>query len=105
MSWCSVCLKASCSDMTNADEVSKKHLGEQVSIKRAIELALQGHQNAVNTDFGERWFGEHCSPECINAQLQAFYKDFKCEPTVKDKVGSEGATSDSSTSTVGNQGL
>jgi hypothetical protein len=41
----------------------------------------------VNPDFGERWFGEHCDPDCINAQLQAFYKDFKCEPTVKDKVG------------------
>ena len=82
---------------TKTDEVSKKHLGEQVSIKRAIELAQQGHQNAVNTDFGERWYGEHCSPKCIEAQLQAFYKDFKCEPTVKDKVGGEGATSDTST--------
>ena len=51
----------------------------------------------MNTDFGERWYGEHCSPECIKAQLQAFYKDFKCEPTVKDKVGGEGATSDTST--------
>ena len=44
----------------------------------------------MNTDFGERWYGEHCSPKCIEAQLQAFYKDFKCEPTVKDKVGGEG---------------
>ena len=51
----------------------------------------------MNTDFGESWYGEHCSPKCIEAQLQAFYKDFKCEPTVKDKVGGEGATSDTST--------
>jgi hypothetical protein len=55
----------------------------------------------VNTDFGERWFGEHCDPDCIKAQLQAFYKDFKCEPTVKDKVGN----SDTAASTTSNEGM
>ena len=78
---------------TKTDEVSKKHLGVQISIDKAINLAQEGHQNAVNTDFGERWFGEHCDPDCIKAQLKAFYKSMDCKPTVKDKVGGEGAIS------------
>ena len=57
----------------------------------------------MNEDFDEpAWYeGDHCSEECIREQLKAFYKDFKCEPTVKDKVGH----SDTAASTTSNEGM
>ncbi|WP_394167149.1 PAAR-like domain-containing protein [Neptunomonas phycophila] len=74
---------------TETDEITKQHLGEVLSMSRAIELAAEAHKNAVDRDFGERWFGmEHCDPDCIKAQLDTFYKQIDCEPVPTTKDGS-----------------
>ena len=50
----------------------------------------------MNEDFDKpAWYeGDHCSEECIREQLKAFYGKFKCKPTVTDKSGGAGATTE-----------
>ena len=64
-------------------------MGTTLEMDKGIDLTQQGHNNAVEKDFGAKWLGlgDHWDPDCIQAQLKAFYKDLGCEPTVKDKVG------------------
>jgi hypothetical protein len=66
-------------------------LGESISMNDAIDLAVEIHNKGLIQDFGPHTFfgvkmGNHCNPECIEAQLRSFYDKIDCdpEPTLRD---------------------